>query len=109
MPSILPIVNRTDGKPFIIAGPCSAETESQVMQTAKALAESGQVDYFRSGIWKPRTRPGSFEGVGKKGLAWLKRVKSETGLKTTTEVAKASHVYDCLKANIDMLWLGART
>ena len=75
----------------------------------KDLAKLNQVDLFRSGIWKPRTRPGSFEGVGKEGLSWLKRVKEETGLRTTTEVAKASHVYDCLKAGIDVLWIGART
>ena len=79
------------------------------MQCAKDLAKLNQVDLFRSGIWKPRTRPGSFEGVGKEGLQWLKRVKEETGLRTTTEVAKASHVYDCMKAGIDVLWIGART
>ncbi|MEM7573918.1 MAG: chorismate mutase [Bacteroidota bacterium] len=106
---IQPVVKKDPGQPLIIAGPCSAETEGQVMQTAKALAAHGTVDLFRSGIWKPRTRPGSFEGVGKEGLAWLKRVKEETGLKTTTEVAKAAHVYDCLKAGIDVLWIGART
>jgi len=97
------------GRGLVIAGPCSAETEGQVMQCAKDLAKLNQVDLFRSGIWKPRTRPGSFEGVGKEGLAWLKRVKEETGMRTTTEVAKAAHVYDCLKAGIDVLWLGART
>ncbi len=95
-------------RPFIIAGPCSAETEGQVMATAKALAEQN-IDLFRAGIWKPRTRPGSFEGVGKEGLSWLKRVKEETGLKVTTEVAKADHVYEALKYGIDVLWLGART
>ncbi|MEM6398545.1 MAG: 3-deoxy-7-phosphoheptulonate synthase, partial [Bacteroidota bacterium] len=68
--NILPVVEKPAGQPLVIAGPCSAETEGQVMQTAKALAESGQVDLFRSGIWKPRTRPGSFEGVGKEGLPW---------------------------------------
>nr|WP_216650067.1 chorismate mutase [Lewinella sp. W8] len=103
------VIEPTPGRGVVIAGPCSAETEGQVMQTAKELAALGQVDLFRSGIWKPRTRPGSFEGVGTEGLAWLKRVKAETGLKTTTEVAKAAHVYDCLKAGIDVLWLGART
>ena len=106
---IQPVIQKDPSQPLIIAGPCSAETEGQVMQTAKALAAHGNVDLFRSGIWKPRTRPGSFEGVGKEGLAWLKRVKEETGLKTTTEVAKAAHVYDCLKAGIDVLWIGART
>jgi chorismate mutase len=103
------VIPPTPGRGVVIAGPCSAETEGQVMQCAKDLAKLSQVDLFRSGIWKPRTRPGSFEGVGKEGLSWLKRVKEETGLKTTTEVAKASHVYDCLKAGIDVLWLGART
>jgi chorismate mutase len=103
------VIPPTPGRGVVIAGPCSAETEGQVMQCAKDLAKLKQVDLFRSGIWKPRTRPGSFEGVGKEGLSWLKRVKEETGLSTTTEVAKASHVYDCLKAGIDVLWLGART
>ncbi|MCB0637459.1 MAG: bifunctional 3-deoxy-7-phosphoheptulonate synthase/chorismate mutase type II [Lewinella sp.] len=95
-------------RPFVIAGPCSAETEGQVMATAQALAKQN-VDLFRAGIWKPRTRPGSFEGVGKEGLKWLKRVKEETGLKVTTEVAKAEHVYEALKYGVDVLWLGART
>lgn len=95
-------------RPYIIAGPCSAETEGQVMATAKALALQN-IDLYRAGIWKPRTRPGSFEGVGKEGLSWLKRVKEETGLKVTTEVAKADHVYQALKYGIDVLWLGART
>lgn len=100
--------DRPQGKPFVIAGPCSAETEEQVLETAHALA--GQdIDLFRSGIWKPRTRPGSFEGVGKEGLKWLKRVKEETGLRVTTEVAKGDHVYEALKQGIDVLWLGART
>ena len=103
------VIPPTPGRGVVIAGPCSAETEGQVMQCAKDLAKLNQVDLFRSGIWKPRTRPGSFEGVGVEGLSWLKRVKEETGLRTTTEVAKASHVYDCLKAGIDVLWLGART
>lgn len=95
-------------RPFVIAGPCSAETEGQVMATAKALAQQN-IDLYRAGIWKPRTRPGSFEGVGKEGLGWLKRVKEETGLKVTTEVAKAEHVYEALKYGIDVLWIGART
>ena len=95
-------------RPYIIAGPCSAETEGQVMATARALAEQN-IDLFRAGIWKPRTRPGAFEGVGKEGLGWLKRVKEETGLKVTTEVAKAEHVYEALKYGVDVLWLGART
>lgn len=95
-------------RPFIIAGPCSAESESQVLETAHALAKQG-IDLFRSGIWKPRTRPGSFEGVGAVGLPWMRRVKEETGLKTTIEVAKAEHVYEALKYGIDVLWIGART
>ncbi|MCP9237553.1 chorismate mutase [Lewinella sp. JB7] len=107
--NIKQVIPPTPGRGIVIAGPCSAETEGQVMQCAKDLAKLNQVDLFRSGIWKPRTRPGSFEGVGTEGLSWLKRVKEETGLKTTTEVAKASHVYDCLKAGIDVLWIGART
>lgn len=95
-------------RPFIIAGPCSAETEEQVLQTARELAKQ-DIDLFRAGIWKPRTRPGSFEGVGVPGLAWLKRVKEETGLRVTTEVAKTEHVFEALKYGIDVLWLGART
>lgn len=101
-------ISKKKDRPFIIAGPCSAETEGQVMATAKALAEQN-IDLFRAGIWKPRTRPGSFEGVGKEGLKWLKRVKEETGLKVTTEVAKAEHVYEALKYGVDVLWIGART
>ncbi len=96
-------------KPIIIAGPCSAESEEQVMTVARALAAKGGVDLFRSGIWKPRTRPNSFEGVGVVGLPWMKKVKEETGLKTTIEVAKRDHVFEALKYGIDVLWLGART
>lgn len=95
-------------KPFIIAGPCSAESEEQIMTTAKGLKDQN-IDLFRAGIWKPRTRPNSFEGVGVIGLKWLKRVKEELGMRTTTEVAKANHVYECLKFGIDALWIGART
>lgn len=95
-------------KPFLIAGPCSAETEKQVLDTAKSLKEL-QPDYFRAGIWKPRTRPGEFEGAGNKGLLWLQKVQSEVGLKVATEVAKPEHVEAALKAGIDMLWIGART
>jgi chorismate mutase len=93
---------------FLAAGPCSAETEEQVLQTARALADAG-VGFFRAGIWKPRTRPGSFEGVGAEGLGWLARVRSETGLKVGTEVAEAAHVEACLEHGIDLLWIGART
>ncbi len=104
-----PIFNKPAGEPIVIAGPCSAETEAQVLETARALTEGGQVDLFRSGIWKPRTRPNSFEGVGAVGLPWLRRVKEETGLAVTTEVANREHVFAALKYNIDVLWLGART
>ena len=106
--NISPVFDKQPGKPIVIAGPCSAESEEQVLKTAKALAKQG-IDCFRSGIWKPRTRPGSFEGVGAIGLNWLKKVKAETGLKVTTEVANREHVFEALKAGIDVLWLGART
>jgi chorismate mutase len=95
--------------PLVIAGPCSAETEEQVLATARGLADIKQVRLFRSGIWKPRTRPNSFEGIGEEGLLWLKKVKQETGLLTTTEVANAAHVELCLKHGVDVLWIGART
>ena len=95
-------------RPIVIAGPCSAETEEQVMDTARQLAAKGQ-KIFRAGIWKPRTKPGGFEGIGVEGLAWLKEVKKETGMYVSTEVATAKHVYECLKAGIDILWVGART
>jgi chorismate mutase len=95
-------------RPVIIAGPCSAETEEQVMTSATQLAGKG-IKIFRAGIWKPRTKPGGFEGVGVDGLPWLKRVKEETGMLVSTEVATAKHVYECLKAGIDILWVGART
>ncbi|HFC00167.1 MAG TPA: 3-deoxy-7-phosphoheptulonate synthase [Phaeodactylibacter sp.] len=103
-----PLVEKKEGQPIIIAGPCSAETEAQVLETAHGL-KNQNIDFFRAGIWKPRTRPNSFEGVGKEGLKWLKKVKEETGLKVTTEVAKSAHVYECLKHGIDLLWIGART
>lgn len=95
-------------RPIIIAGPCSAETEEQVMQTATELANRG-IRIFRAGIWKPRTKPGGFEGVGEPGLAWLQRVKQETSMYVTTEVATAKHVEAALNAGMDMLWIGART
>jgi chorismate mutase len=95
-------------RPLLIAGPCSAETEEQVMQTAHQLKAIG-TDIFRAGIWKPRTRPGSFEGIGSIGLQWLKRVQLETGMPVTIEVAKAKHVEEALMAGIDILWIGART
>ena len=103
-----PIFNKANNQPAIIAGPCSAETEEQVLATAHALKDQN-IDLFRSGIWKPRTRPNSFEGVGKPGLEWLRKVKEETGLKVTTEVANKEHVYESLKYGVDVLWIGART
>jgi chorismate mutase len=98
-----------NGNPFIISGPCSAETEEQVLITAQKIAESGRVNALRAGIWKPRTRPNSFEGMGIVALPWLKKAASETGLLAITEVAKPQHVEQCLKEGIDMLWIGART
>ncbi len=93
---------------LIIAGPCSAETEQQVISTAKALASSG-IKYFRAGLWKPRTQPGSFEGVGEIGLQWLRRVKIETGMAVGTEVANAEHTRLAVAAGLDFVWIGART
>lgn len=95
-------------KPLIIAGPCSAESEEQVLTTAHQLAQNG-VKIFRAGIWKPRTKPGGFEGVGLKGLLWMHQVKKETGMYTATEVATHEHVNAALDAGIDLLWIGART
>lgn len=95
-------------RPLLIAGPCSAETEEQVLSTARDLAKNN-VKIFRAGIWKPRTKPGGFEGVGIDGLKWLKQVKSETGMYVSTEVATAKHVFEALKYGVDMLWIGART
>ena len=94
--------------PLVIAGPCSAETEEQVLKIAHELKDS-DVNYFRAGIWKPRTRPGNFEGVGALGLNWLKKVKEETGMKTCTEVANAAHVKLALENDVDLLWIGARS
>lgn len=96
-------------RPLMIAGPCSAESEEQVLATAAALSSSGRVDLFRAGIWKPRTRPGQFEGVGTPGLLWLKRVKDELGLPVAVEVATERHVYEALKHGVDAVWIGART
>jgi chorismate mutase len=95
-------------RPAIIAGPCSAESEEQVMETARSIAAKG-IKIFRAGIWKPRTKPGGFEGVGEAGLQWLRRVKNETGMCTATEVATRDHVLKALQAGIDLLWIGART
>ena len=95
-------------RPMVIAGPCSAESEEQVLETARGLAAWG-IHMFRAGIWKPRTHPGCFEGVGVTGLKWLKKVKEETGMHVCTEVANEKHVYECLKYGVDLLWVGART
>ena len=96
-------------RPLIISGPCSAETEEQMIETATRLKATGKVDMLRAGIWKPRTRPGMFEGVGVKGLPWLAKAKEITGLPTTVEVATAKQVEDALSFDVDVLWVGART
>ena len=95
--------------PLLISGPCSLESEEQTMATARELAKDKRVFVYRGGIWKPRTRPGSFEGMGSAALEWLSNVKKETGLLTGTEVANVQHVEECLKAGIDVLWIGARS
>jgi len=95
-------------RPMVIAGPCSAESEQQVLETARGLSAFG-IHVFRAGVWKPRTHPGSFEGAGTPALKWLQKVKSEYGMKVATEVAGAKHVYECLKYGVDMVWIGART
>jgi len=99
----------TGKEPLIISGPCSAETEEQLLATAHLLASTGKVSVLRAGIWKPRTRPGEFEGIGSIGLEWLKRAKEETGLPTAVEVATAKHVEEALAAGVDILWVGARS
>lgn len=101
----LPIKNQ----PLVIAGPCSAETEEQLVATAHLLAKTGKITALRAGIWKPRTRPGEFEGIGSIGLEWLNRAKRETGLPITVEVANAKHVEEALAAGVDILWIGARS
>jgi len=100
---------KCDKSPWVIAGPCSAESSEQVIATARELAASSHVKVFRAGLWKPRTRPNTFEGVGEAGLEWLRAVKAETSLPTTTEVAAARHVELCLDNGVDILWIGART
>ena len=95
--------------PLLISGPCSLESEEQALSTARELAKDKRVFIYRGGIWKPRTRPGMFEGVGSVGLEWMKLVKQETGLMTGTEVANAQHVEECLKAGVDVMWIGARS
>jgi chorismate mutase len=103
------IIEKWNKRPLIISGPCSAETEEQVINTAKRLHALGKVDVLRAGIWKPRTKPGGFEGIGVKGLPWLASAKKEVGLPVTVEVATAKHVEDALQFDVDMLWVGART
>jgi len=98
----------TEPRPSVVAGPCSAESEEQVMETARGLKEMG-INVYRAGIWKPRTHPGSFEGAGTPGLKWLQKAKKEYGLKIATEVASEKHVFECLKFGVDLVWLGART
>ncbi len=106
MNDILKVWNK---RPMIISGPCSAETEEQVMETTARLAKTGKVDMLRAGIWKPRTKPGLFEGIGVKGLPWMANAKKATGLPITVEVATAKHVEDALSFGVDVLWIGART
>lgn len=96
-------------KPLLVAGPCSAETEAQVLATAGEIKRVNENIIYRAGVWKPRTRPGSFEGAGEPALEWLRTVQLETGLRTATEVANAKHVELCLKHGVDVLWVGART
>ncbi len=98
-----------NNKPLLIAGPCSAETEEQVIETSVRLQQTGKVDILRAGIWKPRTRPGAFEGIGEQGLSWLVNAKEITNLPLAVEVANAQHVESCLKYGIDIMWIGART
>lgn len=104
-----PIQLFTQKRPVVISGPCSAETEEQVLATCKQVADTGKVDVLRAGIWKPRTRPNSFEGVGAPALSWLSQAKKETGLPIAVEVANFNHVFESLKHNVDILWIGART
>ncbi len=103
------VLEKWNKRPLIISGPCSAETEEQLLQTTQRLAATGQVDVLRAGIWKPRTRPGSFEGIGVKGLPWLAQAKKITGLPVTVEVATGKQVEDALNFDVDILWIGART
>lgn len=101
--------DKSCGSPLVIAGPCSAETEAQVMKTAEGMLGEKKPDIFRAGIWKPRTRPGSFSGVGEKGLRWLRRVKEEYAYRITVEAASALHVKACIDAGVDIIWIGARS
>lgn len=108
---ILPISSwlEDSSNPLLISGPCSLETEEQAMKTAKELVKDSRVHIYRGGVWKPRTRPGTFEGVGSVGLEWLKNIKAETGLLVGTEVANAQHTEEALKAGLDVIWIGARS
>src|SRR6516225_3257316 len=103
------VQEKWEKRPLIISGPCSAETEEQVVETAVRLHKTGKVDIMRAGIWKPCTRPGSFEGIGTKGLPWLQKAKQQTGLPFAIEVATAKQVEDALHFDVDVLWIGART
>ena len=96
-------------RPLIVSGPCSAETEDQLIETTTALAATQKIDVLRAGIWKPRTKPGLFEGIGEIGLKWMAEAKKVTGLPITVEVATAAHVEEALKYGVDILWVGART
>lgn len=109
IPSLKSWFKGFDNYPFIIAGPCNAESEEQVMATAAFLKTIGNVNLVRAGIWKPRTRPGTISGAGVKALKWLQRVQSEYNLRVTVEVASPKHVEACLKHGVDVIWLGART
>ena len=93
-------------KPLIIAGPCSAESEEQLLATAQALAATGKIDVLRAGVWKPRTKPGCFEGVGAAALPWLVRARQMTGLPVAIEVATTNHVEEAMKHDIDIFWVG---
>jgi chorismate mutase len=103
------VLEKWNKRPLIISGPCSAETEEQVLETAVRLHKTGMVDIMRAGIWKPRTRPGSFEGIGTKGLPWLQQAKKLTGIPVAVEVATAKQVEDALHFDVDVLWIGARS
>lgn len=113
MKLVLNIANKADWlpkkTPIIISGPCSVESEEQVLKTAQQISKDGKSSILRGGIWKPRTRPNSFEGVGEEGLKWLKQAGNEVGLPVATEVANSEHVEACLRSEIDVLWIGART
>jgi chorismate mutase len=103
------VLEKWNKRPLIISGPCSAETEEQVVETAQRLAKTGKIDILRAGIWKPRTKPGLFEGIGAKGLPWMLQAKKLTGLPVTVEVATGKQVQDALAFDVDVLWIGART